>query len=422
MMVKKKLNVIVLGGGVAGIEFISRAIQKDVNNEFNFILIDKNSLHIWKPMLHTFAAGSQFPSEQSISLISQAKRHGYIYNPGEVDTINYEEKTIELAPYIGAEQEEVLPKRVLNYDYLVVAVGSKSNDFKTKGVKEFAYVIDDLQSAMQFNKALSEKVIQSAILKKTYNLVIVGAGATGVELSGEIINQINIASKYGDDNLLKYIHVTVIQADDRVVPSFKPSISESVKVAMEKMGITTLVSTMVAEVTQNSVILKNGEILAADQIVWTAGVKAPDLLDKIEGLKLSNISQLVVNDTFQVINQPSIFAIGDCAYMQDNPLSPTAQAASQQAIYLGNHFSEIVNGKTNIPKFKYVDKGSLVSIGAYASFGMFGRNTIFKGLEFRGLSAKLAHITLYRQHQMRVLGIFKGLSAWIADRFRKFSR
>nr|WP_255837780.1 NAD(P)/FAD-dependent oxidoreductase [Ignatzschineria rhizosphaerae] len=412
----------VLGGGVAGIEFITRAARKDKNKQFNFILIDKNPLHIWKPMLHTFAAGSQFPSEQSIPLLTQAKRYGYLYQPGEVNDINPLEKKITLAPYRDAQNTEILPERTLHYDYLVVAIGSKSNDFNTKGVKEFSYTIDDLPAAMRFNREFTDSIIQSAILQKKHHLVIVGAGAAGVELSGEIINQILTASNYSNDNFMDYIDVTIIQADDRVVPTFKDSISEAVKHAMEKIGIRIRLSTRVSEVTKDSVILENGETLKADQVVWTAGVKAPEVLSKIKDLALSPTSQLIVNEHFQAIDDPSIFAIGDCAYVQDSPLSTTAQAASQQAIYLGNHFFKMMIQQTNIPSFKYVDKGSLVSIGTYASFGMFGRNTIFRGLEFRGLSAKIAHISLYRQHQMRLLGFFKGLSAWISDRFRKWSR
>lgn len=275
---------------------------------------------------------------------------------------------------------------------------------------------------MRFNREFTDSIIQSAILQKKHHLVIVGAGAAGVELSGEIINQILTASNYSNDNFMDYIDVTIIQADDRVVPTFKDSISEAVKHAMEKIGIRIRLSTRVSEVTKDSVILENGETLKADQVVWTAGVKAPEVLSKIKDLALSPTSQLIVNEHFQAIDDPSIFAIGDCAYVQDSPLSTTAQAASQQAIYLGNHFFKMMMQQTNIPSFKYVDKGSLVSIGTYASFGMFGRNTIFRGLEFRGLSAKIAHISLYRQHQMRLLGFFKGLSAWISDRFRKWSR
>lgn len=115
-MTLNKQDVIVLGGGVAGIEFITRAARKDKNKQFNFILIDKNPLHIWKPMLHTFAAGSQFPSEQSIPLLTQAKRYGYLYQPGEVNDINPLEKRSHLHPIVMHK----IQRFFLNAHYIMI--------------------------------------------------------------------------------------------------------------------------------------------------------------------------------------------------------------------------------------------------------------------------------------------------------------
>lgn len=421
-MSKEKINVVVLGGGIAGLEFMTRTARNKAYQNYNFILVDKSPLHIWKPMLHTFAAGSQSAEEQSINFLSQAKRNNYTYQPGEVTSIDRTNKVITLAPYYDDNQVLILPERTLNYDYLVIALGSRSNDFNTQGVKEYAYTIDDLESSLKFKRTLSDQVIQATILKETHHLVIVGAGATGVELSGEIVQQIKIASHYNNENLTQYVDITVIQADDRVLPSFKPSISDKVQKSMENLGIKVLLKSAVAEVTKDSVILKDGRVIKADQVVWTAGVTSPTVLETIESVELSRTSQLVVNQYFQVLNDPNIFVIGDSSAVKDAPLAPTAQAASQQAIYLSKHFMNIINNEPNIPTFKYIDKGSLVSIGQHASFGMFGTNSAFKGLEFRGLSAKIAHIALYRQHQMSILGIWKGLCAWCADRFRRWSR
>lgn len=418
----KKFNVIVLGGGVAGLEFITRAAQRDGHQHFNFTLIDKSHLHVWKPMLHTFAAGSQSPDEQSIEFLSQAKKNGYVYQPGEVIHIDRQQKKITLAAYYNDENIEILPERYVDYDYLVIALGSRSNDFNTKGVKEFAHVVDDLSAALKFQKALQDQLIQAAILKKVHHLIIVGAGATGVELSGEIIQQMNIASSYSNEDLTQYLDLTLIEAGDRVLPTFKPKVSENIRLSMEKIGIRVLLNSAVEEITKNSVILKGGETFIADQAVWTAGVKAPDVLKTLDDLDLSRISQIAVNQHFQAINDPSIFAIGDSSFVQDAPLAPTAQAASQQAIYLSQNFSAIIDQSSNIPAFKYIDRGSLVSVGRYASFGVFGNNTAFKGLTFKGFTARVAHIMLYRQHQMHILGIWRSLCAWLADKFRRWSR
>ncbi len=418
----QKKNIVVLGGGVAGLEFIYRLAKQDRSKQFNLTLIDRNALHIWKPMLHTFAAGSQSPDEQSILFLAQAKRHGFIYQPGTVSSIDRQSREITLAPYFDETNEEVLPERTVSYDYLIVAMGSQSNDFGIQGVKEYASKVDDLQSALDFRRKFADQLIRSALLKQKYHLIIVGAGATGVELSGELIDQLKISSSYSNENLMQYMDITVIQADDRVLPTFKPTISESVRQSMEKIGVKVLLSTAVAEVHEDHVALKDGESLPADHVVWTAGIKAPDVLKTIEDIELTRISQLVVDPYFKVLNDDHIFAIGDCSFVKDEPLAPTAQSASQQALYLSKYFQKIIAGDRSMPAFKYIDRGSLVSIGQYASFGMFGRNTVFKGLEFRGLSAKVAHITLYRRHQMRILGVWSGICAWCADQFRRWSK
>lgn len=421
-MVQKKLDVIVLGGGVAGLEFITRSAQHKDHQHLNFTLIDKSHLHVWKPMLHTFAAGSQSADEQSIEFLSQAKKNGYIYQPGEVIHIDRQQKRITLAAYYNEEQIEILPERYVNYDYLIIALGSRSNDFNTQGVKEFAYVVDDLAAALKFQKALRDQLIQAAILKKVHHLVVVGAGATGVELSGEIIQQMNIASSYSNEDLTQYLDLTLIEAGDRVLPTFKPKVSENIRLAMEKIGIRVLLNSAVEAITNTNVVLKSGEILPTDQSVWTAGVKAPDVLQTLADLDLSRTSQITVNQYFQALNDPSIFAIGDSSFVQDEPLAPTAQVASQQAIYLSQNLSAILDQSPNIAQFKYIDRGSLVSVGRYASFGVFGKNTAFKGLTFKGFTAKIAHIMLYRQHQIHILGIWRGLCAWLADKFRRWSR
>lgn len=418
-----KKEVVVLGGGVAGLEFIYRLAKQDKNQRFNLTLIDRNALHIWKPMLHTFAAGSQSADEQSILFLTQAKRHGFLYQPGTVENINREAREITLAAHYDDANEEILPVRTVHYDYLIVAMGSQSNDFGIKGVKEFASKVDDLHSALEFRRVFTDQLMRSALLKQKYHLIIVGAGATGVELSGELIDQLKISSSYSNEDLMQYMDITVIQADDRVLPTFKPSISESVRQSMEKIGVKVLLSTSVSEVFEDHVMLQDGESLPADRVVWTAGIKAPDVLKTVQDVELTRISQLVVDPYFRVLNDDRIFAIGDCAYVKEAPLAPTAQSASQEALYLSQYFVQIIaNNQSMIPDFKYVDRGSLVSIGQYASFGMFGRNTVFKGLEFRGLSAKVAHITLYRRHQMRILGIWSGLCAWSADQFRRWAK
>lgn len=412
----QKKRIVVLGGGIAGIEFLTRAAKALDLNQYQLILIDKSEFHIWKPMLHTFAAGSSKPSEQGINFLVQAKRHNFIFNPGEVEKVDLKKKTITLKAYQNRNGKEILPERTVDFDYLIFALGSQANDFNTKGVKDYGYAIDDLDHALKFHEDLKNYIIQAAILKETHDVVIVGAGATGVELSGEIIYQLQNSSQYVEYDFSKHLRLTVVQSGDQVLPTFKKEIGKEVQQTMQKIGIRTILSDRVEEVTPTSVHLKSGEILPADQVAWTTGIKGPDFIESLENVERSKRSQLVVTPRLQLIGYPYVFAMGDCSSLQDKALPPTAQVATQQAVYLSSNFEKLIQNPGSVVPFHYQDYGSLVTVGRYQSFGVFGH-----GMAVKGWIAKVAHIYLYRRHQVRILGIWRALSSMLADKLRKWS-
>lgn len=412
----QKKRIVVLGGGIAGIEFLTRLSSSLKPDQFELMLIDKSEYHIWKPMLHTFAAGSAKPNEQGINFLIQAKRSGYLFNPGTVSKINLKQKKITLKALFDSNNKEILPERIIDFDYLVIAMGSQTNDFNIKGVKEYAYPIDDLDHALTFYNDLKNCIIQAAILKEKHHVVIVGAGATGVELSGEIIYQLRQSSQYVGYDFTDYLHLTVVQSGDQILPSFKKEIGNAVKKTMNEIGINTLLSARVKEITKDHVYLGNGEVLPADQVVWTTGIKGEDLLHEIDGAESSKRSQVIVTPRLQVVGFPYVFAMGDCSSIQDNPLPPTSQVATQQASYLSRNFFTLIQEPSSVEPFKYKDYGSLVSVGQYQSFGVFGHHVAISGW-----IAKMAHLFLYRSHQIRILGLRRAISAILADKFRKFS-
>ncbi|MDF7675155.1 NAD(P)/FAD-dependent oxidoreductase [Neisseriaceae bacterium ESL0693] len=411
-----KKNIVVLGGGIGGMEFLTQAARKLDLNQYQLILVDKNELHVWKPMLHTFAAGSAHASEQGINYLEQAKRHHFLFQPGDIGQLDLTHKTISLKAYTNKKGQPILPQRQLSYDYLVIALGSQTNDFHTPGVKEYAYSIDDLHNALRFHDHLKADIIQAAILGKKHHVVIVGAGATGVELAGEIAYVVHQAKQYVDHDFTQYIQITVIQSGDKVLPNFKDEVAKAVGHTMQNIGIRLILSERVKAVAADHVLLASGETIPADQVAWTTGVKAPDFFETLDVAR-SKQDQLIINDQLQLLDYPDVFAMGDCAAIQHHPVPPTAQAVTQQAAYLSEHFSQIISHTPNIPAFAYKDYGALVSVGRFQSFGIFGHN-----IEVKGLMAKLAHIYLYRRHQIRILGLWRGLCAMLADKFRQQAR
>ena len=185
---------------------------------------------------------------------------------------------------------------------------------------------------------------------------------------------------------------------------------------MNKIGINTLLSARVKEVTKDHVYLENGAVIPADQVAWTTGIKGDNLLQEIDGVEYSKRSQIVVTPRLQVVGFPYVFAMGDCSSVQDNSLPPTSQVATQQAYYLSRNFLKLIQDPASVNPFDYKDYGSLVSVGRYQSFGVFGHH-----IAIRGWVAKIAHLYLYRSHQIRILGLRRAISAILADKFRKLS-
>ncbi|WP_434778630.1 NAD(P)/FAD-dependent oxidoreductase [Neisseria sp. Ec49-e6-T10] len=415
-----KKNIIIIGGGIAGMEVATSLSKQFQHTQTNIILIDKSPLHVWKPMLHMFAAGTAEPTEQGVSFVAHASIHGFQYHPGKVYKIDQLNKTVHLETLFNGEYIEILPDRTLHYDYLIVSTGSCSNDFGTKGVKEFAYTIDDLKRASHFFESFQSLILRAIDKQEVCNVCIVGAGATGVELAGELHNFIELASSYGDHDINQFLHITLIESNARILKSFTEKISKEAKYALEKLNIRVIENERVMEVQKDNVLLGNGEIIQATLTVWSAGVKAPEFIQTIEEIDLSASGQIVVNPYFQSLKDSSIFALGDCSSIQAAPLAPTAQVARQQALYLSRHFKKIIQQEPNIPSFQYKDNGALVSVGRYASFGVFGGKGILKGNTFKGYIAMFAHIMLYRMHQTAILGFWRAHAAWLAEKLTRF--
>src|SRR5215469_5465194 len=155
-------RIVVVGGGIAGIvtaTHLSRELRR--NDLASILLIDHNRAHIWKPMLHTFAAGTSNYSNENISFISHAKLNGFKYCPGELRGLDLSGKAVELGPVPLPDPEEALAGRSIPYDTLILAVGSRANDFGTPGVTENCHFIDDIGQALLFSGRLRSRVLMA---------------------------------------------------------------------------------------------------------------------------------------------------------------------------------------------------------------------------------------------------------------------
>ena len=190
-------RIVVVGGGIAGIvtaTHLSRKLRRSGLAEV--LLIDRNRAHVWKPMLHSFAAGTANYTNENISFISHAKLNGFKYWPGELRGLDRSGKAVDLGPASLPDLEETLAGRTIPYDTLILAVGSRADDFGTAGVNENCQFIDDIREAQAFSELFRSRIYQAVATRTDVHVVVVGGGATGVELSAQLSQHVETLSSY----------------------------------------------------------------------------------------------------------------------------------------------------------------------------------------------------------------------------------
>lgn len=422
-------RIVIVGGGAGGLHLATRLGRKlGRGGQFLITLVDRSSTHVWKPLLHEVAAGTLDTGVEQLGYIPQANRSGFRYWPGEMTGLDRAARTIRLAALRDTEGRQVLPERDLPYDILVIAVGSTANDFGIPGVAEYARLIDSRAQADAFNDALRAEILRTLAgpPEGTLDIAIVGAGATGVELSAELNTALDFAAAYGLPGLRKRMRLTLVETAPRILGALPERVAASSQAELERQGVTVLTNAQVSEVERGALVLKDGRRIPATLKVWAAGIRAPDFLKNLDGLETTRNNQLVIRPTLQTTLDDAVYAIGDCASLippgEERPLGATAQVAQQQAIHLARSLAGVVAGQPPTP-FNYSHKGALVALGRYNAFGSLGkRGLLGGGLFVQGKFAQLSYASLYRRHQLGLFGFWRSMLYWAADLLRHASR
>ncbi|MES2208426.1 MAG: NAD(P)/FAD-dependent oxidoreductase [Pseudomonadota bacterium] len=420
--IKSLHHIVIVGGGAGGLELavrLGRALGK--RNKAFITLVNATQTHIWKPLLHQVAAGTLNSRSDEIEYFALARANGFQFCLGKMETLNRGTKEIGLAGVYDENGEEVLPARTLNYDTLVVALGSLTNDFGTPGVHEHSIMLDTPKAAQHFhqqliNTCLRKQVVNTKNEGADFTITIIGGGATGVELSAELRMSAQLLSRYGIAHFVssKDFKIIIIDAAPRLLNILPERLSNAVTRELKALDMEIHTNEKVIEVTSEGVKLANGAFIRSDLVVWAAGIKAPDLMKNLDGLETNKINQVVVHSNLETTIDSSIFAIGDCAACPQSESStnvpPRAQAAHQQAVLLAKSLIRKLEGKPLL-EFKYKDHGSLVSLGHYSTVGSLMGAISSGSLFIEGKIAKWAYWLLYKQHQLAINGwIYTSLS------------
>jgi len=227
------------------------------------------------------------------------------------------------------------------------------------------------------------------------------------------------AVAYGAHGLAERISITLMEGGPRLLAAFPEDISAATRSKLEALGINVMTNTRVSAADAEAFILSDGKRVPSTLKVWAAGVKAADVLHGLGGLESNRANQLVVLPSLQTTRDTHIFAIGDCASLippgDEHALPSTAQVAHQQARHLIKHLPDAISHGKPIPDFAYRDLGALVSLGEYDAYGSLGKFGLFNGVTIRGRIAQFSHTMLYRSHQARLHGFWRGGLLWVVD-------
>ena len=411
-------RIVVVGGGAGGLELATRLGNKlGRRRKAAITLIDRRRTHLWKPLLHEIAAGSMDLSTHEIDYLAQAYWHGFTFRLGGMIGIDRGQRLVKVAPVYDTEGREIMPIREFGYDTLVVAIGSLTNDFGTRGVKSHAIALETADEAERFHTRLVNACIRAQsqtepLRPEQLQVAIIGAGATGTELAAELHKTTRQLVAYGFDRIKpdRDIRIHLIEAASRVLPALPERLSKSATKLLEGLKVQVHTDARVMEVTPSGVTLASGVFIPAELVIWAAGIKAPDLLKDIGGLETNRLNQLVVRQTLQTTRDDAIFAFGDCAACpwpgQEGNVPPRGQAAHQQASHLAKQLPRRIAGLP-LRDWHYRDFGSLVSLGDYSTVGSLMGSLQGRNWFVEGFFARLMYTSLHLMHHQAIMGTLR---------------
>jgi len=423
-------TIVIVGGGAGGLELATRLGDSlGKRARARIVLVDRYPTHFWKPLLHAVASGKLDPQVHQVEYSAQAAQHGFQFICGEVLRVDRDSRTIEVGPYRGDDGFEVLPRRTLQYDKLVLACGAVTNFFNIPGAADHSLTLDSVQDAEFFRKRFLASCMKGSARRMAghadakVNIVIVGGGATGVELAAELCHTVRTLAQYNVHALdpVHDVRIRIIERSERLLPHLNPRLSGRAARYLRRLGIDVCTDTTVARVDSDAVEDAAGTRHPSDITVWAAGVEAPAICATL-GLPVNRLKQIVVTPQLRTVADQRIYALGDCSnYVcpQNGAVAPPrAQVAHQQALYLAELLAH--PQPENLPNFQYRDYGSLVSLGPFGAIGVLIGGQQKREMLVGGMAARVLYGLMYQRHILSLHGFLRmaaqSLAHWIRSK------
>ncbi|MBD2343105.1 NAD(P)/FAD-dependent oxidoreductase [Anabaena subtropica FACHB-260] len=367
-------RVVIVGAGFGGLQ----AAQSLANSGADVLLIDRNNYHTFVPLLYQVATGQIEPEYIAYPIRTILRRFSFNYRrQHQKPPVQFLMTEVEQIDFSG--QIVKTGSGAINYDFLVLATGSRTQFWGVTGAEEYAFSMRTLEEAVALRNhifACFEQAIQESDDIKRQQLLtftIVGGGATGVEMAGAVVEMVRGCLRRDYPTLdFREVRIILVQSGDRLLVELPKKLGNYTYKKLHRLGVEIYLQTRVSEVTSGFVHLENEEIIPSATVIWTAGLEA-NLPGISEELPVASKSKIVVHPTLQVLEHPNVYAIGDLAYVEKNgkSLSGVAPEALQQGVAVARNIQKQIQGKSPKP-FSYFNKGRLAIIGCYSGVGKIG--------------------------------------------------
>ncbi|MGN6821889.1 MAG: NAD(P)/FAD-dependent oxidoreductase [Candidatus Nitrosocosmicus sp.] len=338
-----KNKIVILGAGYAGI-FLCTNLSSKLKDVAEITLVDRNDYHQLMQEIHLVASGFRTSEQLKIPISSLLKGKKVNFIQSNVKKVLPDKRTI------------ILDNEEIDYDELIVCLGSSTKYFNIPGADKYTLPLRSIYDASIIQDHISKIIAED----KKNNIVIVGAGATGISLAGALAEMINLSKNKNN------VKVNIVEATSTILYGWDEKIKNKVEDILKRKGIRIFHNSIVEKVEKDTLFLKDGLQINSSLIIWTAGVRGFNV--EIEpAIDKTNDGRIIVNEYCKTSAYDNIYAIGDIAAMKNSKgvlYPPLAQIAVRQARYLADYISEYYTNKI-LPKdkFEYEIKAQILSIG-----------------------------------------------------------
>ena len=368
-------RVVILGAGFGGLT-AAKALSKDAD----VTVVDRHNFQTFLPLLYQVATAGLAADHVAHPVRGALRKSGVKFRMGSPISVDHKNKSVKLDS-----------SEVLEFDHLIVALGSATADFGVAGVNEHALGMKSVHEAIGIRAEVMRRFEDLCRFEDQtrLSLSVVGGGPTGVEMAGALAELKRGPLKNDEANAAEHIDIYLIEAGPRILPMFSEKLSARAKKDLEKLGVKVLLNTAVQEVKPRQILVKGAATIPSEVTIWAAGVKGEPtggLLNlPLEGTRISVAQNLQVN------HYPHIWAIGDISSAKgaDGGFLPmVAPVAMQQGRWVAKQIMRAARGQA-LQDFKYLDKGSMATIGRHKAVVQF------KGIQITGIPAWYAWLWLH---------------------------